>query len=605
MTARLIALVMLPVSVMCVLGGSAVLNRRSAASRALSVDHGVAGLNQLVALRDSLHRQQTVKAFDVRFGELGATPSTAATFLGIDLALQVGPDRALSTRMIGLLGVHSPLSLTELQSLYAVVDGRIAPGDAERRFGDAISVVEDAVSRSLDQLETKARNAPLDAALETLRAAVGLPDVATPQGIALSAVWYPSPGSKPQAAAAALDQLREERSDYATTTARIRNLGDQRVIAALARITNDPAVTPFDQAVTDTLAGHPPAGPGVTTDGAKVASAFRGYLARDVTLANLVAAATTTVSAEARQLADSERSGFVVWTLITATLALASIAVALRLAHSIAEPLKDLAAYAHEINEGRLDTEPSATPDRGPRETRLAVSVFYELVANLKLLDAKANALAQCDFDDPVLSKALPGTLGRSLESSVAVLSGSIVERDQLQTHLAYQATHDSLTGISNRSAAISALEAAMQRGVRTGAATAVLFVDLNEFKAVNDSHGHDVGDEVLRQIAGRMAADLRAGDFVARLGGDEFVVVAEGVGGAAVATEIAERIIDAVSAPIQVGALRIQLGASIGIALSLDGPEEPLHLLARADAAMYRAKQHNRSAIEIFDADL
>jgi diguanylate cyclase (GGDEF)-like protein len=243
--------------------------------------------------------------------------------------------------------------------------------------------------------------------------------------------------------------------------------------------------------------------------------------------------------------------------------------------------------------------------NHGPRETQMAFATFTDLVANLQLLDAKTNALAHCDFDDPVLTEPLPGRLGRSLESSVALLSGSIVERDQLQTRLAHQATHDSLTGIGNRPAAISAIQAAMQRGARTGATVAVLFVDLNDFKAVNDGHGHRVGDEVLREIASRLTLDLRRGDFVARLGGDEFVVVADGIDDAAEATNLARRIIDGVTRPIEVDGLSIRIGAAVGVALTLDGPEDPLRLLARADSAMYRAKRHDRSAIEIFDADL
>jgi diguanylate cyclase (GGDEF)-like protein len=132
-----------------------------------------------------------------------------------------------------------------------------------------------------------------------------------------------------------------------------------------------------------------------------------------------------------------------------------------------------------------------------------------------------------------------------------------------------------------------------------------LLFVDLNEFKAVNDSHGHEVGDEVLRQVAIRLTADLRGADFVARLGGDEFIVLAEAIADVADATAIARRIVDVISEPFEVGNLRLSLGAAVGIAMSIDGAEEPLRLLARADAAMYRAKHHDGSAIEIFDAEL
>jgi diguanylate cyclase (GGDEF)-like protein len=144
-----------------------------------------------------------------------------------------------------------------------------------------------------------------------------------------------------------------------------------------------------------------------------------------------------------------------------------------------------------------------------------------------------------------------------------------------------------------------------MHRAVRTGATVALLFIDLNDFKAVNDSHGHRVGDEVLRGVADRLTAGLRSGDLVARLGGDEFVVIADGIEDVAEATELARRIIDAISLPIDVGGLHIRIGAAVGVALALDGPVEPLRLLSRADAAMYRAKGHKGSAIEIFDAQL
>jgi diguanylate cyclase (GGDEF)-like protein len=429
-------------------------------------------------------------------------------------------------------------------------------------------------------------------------------DVGPAQVLDLSTIWFPSPGTGPQATSATLVRFGAGSAAYAASVERVRDLEVTSVVAALDRIDVDPEARAFERAVADSLAGKPFTEAGAPLDTAAVAGAFRGYLARDGQLDGLVTTATTAVGDEARRLAASERGEFVAWALTAAALALISVGIALRLARTISEPLKDLASYAHAVNEGNLDVEPPRR-HHGPRETRMAFGVFTDLVGNLQLLDAKANALAHSDFDDPVLLEPLPGRLGRSLESSVALLSGSIVERDRLQTHLAHQATHDSLTGILNRPAAITGIQAAMHRAARTGATTTVLFVDLNGFKAVNDSHGHEVGDEVLRQVAARMAVGLRSGDFVARLGGDEFVIVAEGLTGVAESTDLARRTIDAVSRPLKVGELRIAIGAAVGIAMTLDGPEDPLRLLARADAAMYRAKQHEGSAIEIFDVEL
>lgn len=109
----------------------------------------------------------------------------------------------------------------------------------------------------------------------------------------------------------------------------------------------------------------------------------------------------------------------------------------------------------------------------------------------------------------------------------------------------------------------------------------------------------------MLRQTAGRMTECVRVGDIVARLGGDEFVVIAERIVGVDGAMDLARRVVDAVSQPIVIGNLSLAGGAAVGIAMTLDSPEEPLHLLDRAEAAMYRAKRNDRSSIEIFDAAL
>jgi diguanylate cyclase (GGDEF)-like protein len=605
-TTRLIALVMLPVTVMCGVAGSVVWAHRSTATRALAVEHGVAKLSELLELRDALHTLHAVQAFDVRFLQLGVTRDLAVSFIGVDWAPRVAPARAKADRAIASLGEDSPITADALSSLYADIDnGTIDVTLAAQRLNDFGKSISAAVTRDLDRLTLEAGNAPLDAALESVRAASGLVDVVTPQVIDLSAIWFPSPADTPQTTAAAVARLGAERTGYLHGVDDLRHLDVKSVVAALVAIEFDPRIQAFDHAVSTTVLGEPLTAAGATLDLDKVAQTFRGHLILASLLDDLVTTATSAVHAQAQHVATSEEASFVTWAAVAAILSLIFVGTALRLAQSISKPLKNLAAYAHAVNEGHLDAQPSPGHNRGPRETRVAFGVFTDLVTNLQLLDAKANALAHCDFENPVLREPLPGRLGRSLESSVALLSGSIVERDQLQTNLAHQATHDSLTGIYNRPAAITGIQAAMNRADRTAATTAVLFFDLNEFKAVNDSHGHEVGDEVLRQIADRMTVGLRSGDFAARLGGDEFVVVAEAITDVADATDLARRIIDTITMPITVGALNISIGAAVGVALTLDGPEDPLRLLARADAAMYRAKQHDHSAIEIFDAEL
>jgi diguanylate cyclase (GGDEF)-like protein len=161
-----------------------------------------------------------------------------------------------------------------------------------------------------------------------------------------------------------------------------------------------------------------------------------------------------------------------------------------------------------------------------------------------------------------------------------------------------HRAAHDALTGLPNRGTLAERLRHALQRVKRADGSVAVLFVDLDRFKDVNDELGHAAGDEVLRTIAARIDAGLRPGDTVARFGGDEFVVVCEDVGGAADAIEVAERLRAALSAPIPLpNGRQATITASIGVALP-DRPDRTAEvLLQAADRAMYEVKASGRDA--------
>jgi len=166
------------------------------------------------------------------------------------------------------------------------------------------------------------------------------------------------------------------------------------------------------------------------------------------------------------------------------------------------------------------------------------------------------------------------------------------VEAEATVLHLAY---HDPLTGLPNRERLRAALADALGRGQRTGTATALLFIDLVAFKAINDAHGHDTGDQLLRQVAGRLRLALRADDLLARQGGDEFLLLLADLP-APLAADIAERaaedLLAALSPAFLIGGRRVSVGASIGIALAPADTDTPEQLLRHADAAMYSAKR-------------
>jgi diguanylate cyclase (GGDEF)-like protein len=164
-------------------------------------------------------------------------------------------------------------------------------------------------------------------------------------------------------------------------------------------------------------------------------------------------------------------------------------------------------------------------------------------------------------------------------------------ERMQL-AQITFQAYHDGLTGIPNRTLLIDRAEQALLAAARTGARVAMLVLDLNDFKQVNDTLGHRYGDELLREVATRLTQVLRGGDTVARLGGDEFAILIPSGAGPAEALSVATKIEAALSAPIDLGGISLNAVASIGIALSPDHGDNATDLLQRADIAMYTSKR-------------
>lgn len=181
----------------------------------------------------------------------------------------------------------------------------------------------------------------------------------------------------------------------------------------------------------------------------------------------------------------------------------------------------------------------------------------------------------------------------------------------RLHAELAHQATHDPLTGLPDRQLFVRHVAEAIERARVDGRALAVLYVDIDHLKTVNDTLGHDSGDEFIGIVGRRLAASTRPGDVVGRMGGDEFVVLCEGVGDDGSALDVAERIVTAAAEPVTLSGHRLATGVSIGVAswhpndrlgTAHDGPSEvALELVRRADTAMYRAKSRGKGRCETF----
>jgi diguanylate cyclase (GGDEF)-like protein len=164
---------------------------------------------------------------------------------------------------------------------------------------------------------------------------------------------------------------------------------------------------------------------------------------------------------------------------------------------------------------------------------------------------------------------------------------------------LQWAATHDGLTGLHNRSSFLASLQAVGGARRRATDATAVLYLDLDDFKPVNDEHGHTLGDRVLVEVAARLRGCVRPSDTVARLGGDEFAVLCPGLADISAAELLAERLVAEVSKPIQVDSARVQIGLSVGISVLQDG-DDVERVLNRADTALRAAKLDGKSRWQV-----
>jgi diguanylate cyclase (GGDEF)-like protein len=232
---------------------------------------------------------------------------------------------------------------------------------------------------------------------------------------------------------------------------------------------------------------------------------------------------------------------------------------------------------------------------------------FNRQLADMRFLYHKANAEAQAraqqTYQRTFLLTLVSGIVAIALALLIAwrtvrkvslkskLIDEQMVELERSRAALREEATHDPLTGLANRRLFYDRLQQAIRHAHRYGGKVGILYVDLDRFKAINDQHGHHVGDAVLTEVAKRLTSSIRGSDSVARLGGDEFVVLLENVQGREEFMAIAHKIEETLRADSYFFGLNVEITASIGLALFPDDGSDEDTLIRAADAAMYRVK--------------
>jgi Amt family ammonium transporter len=214
-------------------------------------------------------------------------------------------------------------------------------------------------------------------------------------------------------------------------------------------------------------------------------------------------------------------------------------------------------------------------------------------------LELRARRVDGHEFPIEVSLTPLPTEQGTLISAAIR----DVTEVNEAAAALAHRASHDALTGLPNRTLFVDRLEQALHRARRSARTLAVVFVDLDDFKVVNDTHGHAAGDLLLVGLTPRLRAAVRPGDTIARFGGDEFVVLCEELSGESDAIQIAQRVADAASRPLTIGGHEIGVSVSAGLVL-VEPPERASagDVLRDADAAMYRSKRAGKGQVVVFD---
>jgi len=194
------------------------------------------------------------------------------------------------------------------------------------------------------------------------------------------------------------------------------------------------------------------------------------------------------------------------------------------------------------------------------------------------------------------------GLLAKNFNIMIKELSKYHDELSKQKDLLSYKANHDELTDLPNRALFNDRLTVAINKADRNGGAIAVFFLDIDYFKQINDKYGHDVGDEILKRFAVRLESCLRAEDTLARIGGDEFMIILQENENLTTSTTVANKILESMKEPIELGESELMLSTSIGIAIYPSDASNASELVKKADLAMYKAKESGRNNFKFFN---
>ncbi|MCU1485839.1 MAG: hypothetical protein JWN67_2585 [Actinomycetia bacterium] len=596
---RLALVVLVPSLGLGAFGGFEALGRSHETDRAREVEARVERASRLLRIKLLVSKETFSTGATAAAVTLGVSPATLAAIIGFDPQDRVVDDRRAVDRAVTAAGRDPAVvdPYVHLRQARAELDGRAADVSVLlARYstiqGRLTGAAMDALARADEGADQVASSTTLRTDTELLRATV---DAATAVGVeldGLARLLAPSFGADRQGS---LEDLRLGGALGAAAASTLERTATGTLRRHWRSVRSSLAVEEVRAQLARFSAMAPSEVPTLDLD-SLVAIFVQGMHSLDLHDDLATAAARITVE-DARSLHEqAQRDREAALGAILAVVAAAAVLTGL-ISRSIALPLQGLADHAHRVTGGDLGDEPF--PSTGPRELREVSTTIEELVDNLRVVESQVGALAAGALEDPVLDVPVPGRLGLLLHDSMLRLSRSMTDREVLSRRLEHEATHDGLTGLLNRGSLVAAAREAIEGGVGL---VALVKVDLDGFKPVNETHGHDTGDRLLRVTAERLRSHVVAGTPVARIGGDEFAVLVTGASDVEEVMALARRTVAHIGAPVRVGAVVTQVRASAGVAIAA-GDLDAEDLLRHAGLATTAAKSAGGGGVARFDA--
>jgi diguanylate cyclase (GGDEF)-like protein len=602
--ASLVLILLAPIAATVGFASATAVGRWSSRNEAVTARTATLELDALMTARAAIADEDVPTAAIVYAAAYHVSPAVLDSLLGIDFEAELAAARQMVDRQTVLRTTPSlEGDYAELMSLRsAEAQGKVSYAAVQAFFGKFGSAVDASWLSSFATLSRQVdASAPLAIrnSLNVLRSAFTAFTAGLQQTtFAVDVLTTPSTTAQVEGLIVATEQ-------FASSVQGFPGQLGPRGAAAWEALSHSPQVSRYNASVQVAIqVGLRHEAPPYATNLKAHAGVFTASVERAAALTTLVLAAAADLLAASAVQEAAATGGLVADLGLMALLLVVALGGVALLSRAAGQPLARIVSAAGAVRAGDFDLAP--LDESGPKELALAAGAFNEMSATLRAVEAHAVALADNDLDNPALRSPLPGRTGRAFQVALDQLHDSMRANEEQRDLLHVRATHDSLTGLLNRGAAVEALNRDLARARRGGQVLALLFIDLDGLKGINDSFGHEGGDAAIRAIADALRVTTRQEDVVARIGGDEFIVACLGAPDLAGTTTLAERIRLEVSATVtEVGGQRIDVACSIGIALSEPSDDSVDPLMNRADQALYLAKAEGRDRVRWLESAL